>query len=367
MRFSVSKVAFVDAINTVMSATSSRENDAYGAIQIEAHEIDQLVHIRAVSYEMAMATRVAAVVESDGITMVPARVLSSVARVTQGTEVDCELIGQELHFGGSKSTMMCRILSDATFPYPKIAPPVEFAIIDSALFKKGVQMASTCAVKGTILMAYAGLRVQSKDGEVTLVGCNGGRAVRMVVGESDIPFEGILPQKAAAVALKLASRGENITLSGDDNRIGFRAGDFVLHAVQLAGAYPEVERILPKEPTTTAKVSLPELLGMVARVKAVAKSGAADLVKINLTTEEEAVTIVCNGPLGSVRESISATVEGPLVVDVQYAWNFFADMAAFLDSEIDTVIGFVGDRANALLVQQGAWMYMAMPIVQRQH
>jgi hypothetical protein len=60
-------------------------------------------------------------------------------------------------------------------------------------------------------------------------------------------------------------------------------------------------------------------------------------------------------------ERLAAEVEGDLIPRAVFKWNFLADVATWSEGDIIT-LGFVGEKNNALFVENDNWKYMAMGI-----
>jgi DNA polymerase-3 subunit beta len=361
VRFSVNKTMFNAAIATVSVASeASSLSDILGAIQLTAK--DGHLNIRAVGGQIAMDTHITADVSDEGTVMVPSAVLGSVARAAQGADIEVELRGSELTFLGSRGESGCRVLADSGYPYPALDAPTEIGEVDGSTLADAVHKASACAVKG-VHIVYAGLRLRARAGVTSVVGCDGNRAVRTEIGMArcDI-FEGIIPAKAAAIVGRLASGRDSASLSGDKNRIGVTVGGYHMRAVQMEGAYPEIEKLFPKTLSTTVKVDAIEFLGAMDRAKSVAKLSLKDFQpNVSLLVGESTVSISCRSEVGSMDERLAAEVEGDLIPRAVFKWNFLADVATWSEGDIIT-LGFVGEKNNALFVENDNWKYMAMGI-----
>jgi DNA polymerase-3 subunit beta len=165
---------------------------------------------------------------------------------------------------------------------------------------------------------------------VTLVATDGHRLSMVECEnplESPVAYKALLPRKAMAELLKLASDAEDKTaavdFSGDDNHLFFQLGSRLLISRKLTGNFPDFERVLPKSHSHTVELDREELRATIERVSQFADERSR-AIKMRFA-DNEATIHSSLSESGESEESLAVEYGGPTVeigFNAQYLIEF---------------------------------------------
>ena len=237
------------------------------------------------------------------------------------------------------------------------------ATVPGELFSSVVQVPASVARQADASTTLAGVHVVVGESAIRLDGCDG---IQAVVAYADLSSErdGLsdktdanLPAGALADLARHVTADEDVEVIIGASRAAIicRAGEFYLQ--QVAGDYPDVEKLIPKENAASAVVPN-ELFRQSLKAVAVLSRQQRGINPMRVTLEEDAVVLDYKGPersgveaLASGTARIAAETELPAggthaVVDV----GFIASHAAAVPSGADLRVG-LGGPANPITVR----------------
>jgi DNA polymerase-3 subunit beta len=261
---------------------------------LEADPADGL-RLIATNLDLTVSRRVRASVSTAGRTTVPARLLADyVALLDRGKQVSLSLTssGHKLHLACDRYEANISTLPADDFP---TTPTVNSTIrieVDGAVFRTAIEQVVFAAAPDDTRPVLAGALLRLDTGLLTLAAADGFRlAVRTVtLADTTTRAAWIVPARTLVeVAHSLPSApGLPVTLSGTagDHQLHVALGEVEIISRLIDGQFPDYERIIPRESTTTIILSTADLL-RATRVAAVFARDNSNVVRLECTTPPE--------------------------------------------------------------------------------
>jgi DNA polymerase-3 subunit beta len=158
----------------------------------------------------------------------------------------------------------------------------------------------------------------------------------------------IVPKKTIENILKVIDTKSDVVISFSNERIRVACGSTVLISKLIDGSFPDYQRVIPSEFSTTAVVDIRDLTAALDRISSVAEKGRA--TRFSFEAGKVAVETV-NSSAGTASEDVSCIFEAePLKIG--FNSRYVMDILDSLNSE--TVEFRLGDPgAPAMLVPSG--------------
>jgi DNA polymerase-3 subunit beta len=261
---------------------------------LEADPADGL-RLIATNLDLTVSRRVRASVSTAGRTTVPARLLADyVALLDRGKQVSLSLTssGHKLHLACDRYEANISTLPADDFP---TTPTVNGTIrieVDGAMFRTAIEQVVFAAAPDDTRPVLAGALLRLDTGLLTLAAADGFRlAVRTVtLADTTTRATWIVPSRTLVeVAHSLPSApGLPVTLSGTagDHQLHVALGEVEITSRLIDGQFPDYERIIPRESTTTIILSTADLL-RATRVAAVFARDNSNVVRLECTPPPE--------------------------------------------------------------------------------
>ena len=287
--------------------------------------------------ELGIRTSCPAVIARTGATTIPARRLLDYVRLLPDAEVAVKVLENDsvrLVCGRSKTRMAG--MSRENFPeLPKMPPVVTripAKVLASAISKTIFAIAgeeSRYTLTGSLLLI--------KEASLVMVTTDGHRLAYVEIQHA---FEGIsgewralLPRKAMAELLKLASEGEDslvIDFSNDENHLFFQCGHRLLISRKLTGQFPDYKRVLPTEASQGVVLNRAEASAAIRRVAQFADDRSH---AIRLEAKSGELVLSSNtSEVGESEESLAVSYSGE-TVKVGFNAQYLLDFLGVVDSE----------------------------------
>jgi len=287
--------ALADALATVGRVVPGKSTlPVLTNLLLEADPADGL-RLIATNLDLTVSRRVRASVSTAGRTTVPARLLADyVALLDRGKQVSLSLTssGHKLHLACDRYEANISTLPADDFP---TTPTVNSTIrieVDGAVFRTAIEQVVFAAAPDDTRPVLAGALLRLDTGLLTLAAADGFRlAVRTVtLADTTTRAAWIVPARTLVeVAHSLPSApGLPVTLSGTvgDHQLHVALGEVEITSRLIDGQFPDYERIIPRESTTTIILSTADLL-RATRVAAVFARDNSNVVRLECTPPPE--------------------------------------------------------------------------------
>jgi DNA polymerase-3 subunit beta len=279
--------------------------------------------------EIGICSSCPAVVKKPGATTIPARTLLDYVRLLPDAEIALKVAenhSANLTCGRSRS----RIAGMSRENFPEIAKmPAQLTKIPVSLLSNVITKTIIAVASEESRYTLTGALMLVKEESLVMVTTDGHRlafidAAHHFDGISG-QIKGLIPKKAMAEILKLASEGADseVDFATDENHLFFQVGKRLLVTRKLTGQFPDYERVLPAQKGNSVVLNREEAMAAVRRVAQFADD-RSHAIRLELTPDE--LKLAASGSdAGEGEESVPIEYHGEKVkvgFNSQYLLDF---------------------------------------------
>jgi len=339
MKLAIERSALLRGLSHVQSVVERRNTiPILSNILLEA-DGNQL-RLTATDLELSMVETLPASVSQPGATTVLAHTFFEIVRkLPDGAQIELNSVDADtmaISAGRSNFKLSCLpkedfpVMTDGEMPHQfGIGPDTLKRLIETTRFAM-----STEETRHYLNGIY--LHLVEEDGKTLLraVSTDGHRLAKVDVpcpaGAEDIPSV-ILPRKAVGEISKLADSAEDlITIGLSESKIRMTAANATMTSKLIDAAYPDYQRVIPKENDIALSVGRDEILAGVERVATLA-SDKTRAVKLHASGSTLKL-LVSNPDAGSAEEELEVDFGGePL--EVGFNSRYLTDILGQVDGE----------------------------------
>ncbi|MCC6446742.1 MAG: DNA polymerase III subunit beta [Armatimonadetes bacterium] len=336
MKVTCSRKDFYEGMQTVGRAVSGGRSTlpVLSNVLLKTEGSDRL-RLLATDLEIGMDLSVPAIVEAEGATTAPARILTEMLSTLPESEVYMEVDEKDtIHLKCQRSDYNILGLSADEFPMlPEVAEGSGFTIQQALLREMLRQTIFAVATDETrpfltgVLMVLNGanLRLVATDTHRLAL-----RSAEILSGRDSA--SAIVPARAMNELQRVLVNEEGPVVEANiaDNQIVFTMDGFRLNSRLIEGQFPNYERVIPSSHDKRLTMQTDELSKAVRRASIVARESANRL--IFATDEDKLILTAESGEVGRAREEVEMTREGG---DIKIAFNakYLADVLNVMDFE----------------------------------
>ncbi len=361
MKFRITKEHFLNGLNQVQHVVSSKSTlPILSNVLIEAR--DGELKLTTTDLDVGVSGTVAAEVETEGATTLPARRLAGIIRELPSNDISVEVDGKNNAVIRSGPSYFKIIGLDAgEFPQlPDLSDSREFTMTQKML-KEGLRRTSYAISNDETRYVLNGIFASFKDAKVTLVATDG-RRLAMVSEDLEFPqsqeIDVIIPSKAVAELQRLLGDEGEVRLYVSESQIAFEVDDAVLVSKLVEGNYPNYRQVIPGKAASRIIIDRETLLSTVNRVSLLS-SDKQHSVRFHFS--QDTINISSSAQdVGEAQESIPVKYEGE---EFQLAFNPDYLMAPLRNLDNDEVYLDLTNAVTAgVLRVEGSFLYVIMPM-----
>lgn len=363
MKLSIARSELLEALNIVSKGMSSRSTlPILSGVLLNA--VEGFLSLQSTDLEVSVKHACPALIEDEGQTVVPGKLLGDIVRSLPEAAVTLETDGDVVVVRCLQSSFTVRTLNPNDFPkFPEIAVEKSVSLpasVMSSMVKrvsKAVSRDETRAVLTGVLLVIEGaqLRMVATD------------SYRLAVAEAliDQPaaedIEVVIPGRALEEAIRLASSTDKVVLGMSSNQIVFEFGETIFVTRRIEGSFPNYKQLIPKEAATSVIVATDELAAAVKRVSLLALHNTP--LRVSVQSEDQTLSLsATTQDVGDASEDLMSKVDGQ---DVEIAFNhtFLTDGLASINTET-VKLEILSPLKPGLLrsVGEEEFLYLLMPV-----
>lgn len=328
MRFTVSKSALVQLVQTVSKAVAVRTTkQVLSGILLEAND-DKLI---ATAYDLELGIQNTVFSDENsklsiadaGSIVLPARYFSDVIKKlpadTVSIHVDSHYMTEiksgsaEFHLHG---------IDAAEFPkLPTFIGTVPITI-SSDVLKELIRTTAFATSSSEVRPILTGIFLQYQGSKLTFTATDGLRlATQSIVlqNTTDRNWSAVIPGKSLLELAKILPEADaSVTVQFTGSHSLFALDNTYFYTRLIDGSYPDTSRIIPTQYKTEVLLPTDDILGAIDRAALIAPSRENHMVRLEIRDAE--IIVSSSSPeIGNVTESVLCTSkEGP---DIQIAFN----------------------------------------------
>jgi DNA polymerase-3 subunit beta len=322
MKVTVLQENLARGLGTVSKAVSPRSTLPVLANILIASDEGRL-RLSATNLEMGITCWIAARIEEEGSTTVPARTFSDLVATLPGDQVLLKLDTQTqtLNVRGGTSTNDIKCIDAQEFP-PMPVPDFDGAVqINVGDFREMIHQVAFAASSDEARPVLMGVLVQVEKDKLTMAAADGFRlSVRKAVlsTPSPAPVSAIIPAQALKELARVATDSEEpiyMVMPKGRGQVVFRVKDVEVVSQLIDGTFPDFQQIIPRSYKSRTLVSTSSLLKACKQAEIFAREGS-NVARLNIKTAQsemqpsEVEISATSEETGKNETIVEATVDG---------------------------------------------------------
>lgn len=299
--------------------------------------------------------------ESDGATVLPAKLASDIVRALGAGKVEVETSDDNVSISAGRSQFSLRPLS--VDDYPRLPAPAASAVtLPAAAFGEALRQVVRAASTDEARPILTGVLLAAEGDGLRLVATDSYRlAVRDLRGTSVLATDQkvLVPSRALNELARLLGGATELTLRLGERDATFEVGSTRLTTRLIEGEFPNYRQLIPASYPNKLTVSKDSLLEAIRRVRILAKD--ATPVRLELGTDHVRLSAITQD-VGNASDDIDASLVGSEIT-VAFNPDYLSsgvDAATSEDVTLETL-----DSLKAAVVREVGnpdFLYLLMPV-----
>ena len=314
MKFTVNRNLFLDNLNNVMHAISSRATiPILSGIKLNLTETELLLtgSDTDISIEIKIPVSEDLTVESTGSIVLPARFFSEIIRKLPGKEFSLEVKESfQTQIISENSEFTINGLDANNYPRLPEIPDESSFVISGKTFREIINETQFAVATQESRLVLTGVHFTFSPDKIHAVATDShrlsSRALTLETGpqtKTDL----IIPGKSLLELARIIGETDpEIKVCPGENQVLFEIGNILFYSRLLEGSYPDTERLIPTDSTTTVEFDLMELSSALDRASLLTHAGRNNVVDLTLDTEKQSAKLSGeSAEIGNVEEDVS--------------------------------------------------------------
>lgn len=314
MKFTVNRNLFLDNLNNVMRAISSRTTiPILSGIKLDLSD-DELIMTGSntdISIEIKIPVNEDLTVASTGSIVLPARFFSEIIKKLPGNDFSFEVKESlQTQIKSENSEFTINGLDANNYPrLPEIGSASTFKLSGKTL-RNIINETNFAVATQESRPILTGVRFVFAPDRIKAVATDSHRLSQRELALKQGPktkADLIIPGKnLTELARIIGETDPEITVNSGANQVLFQIGNLSFYSRLLEGTYPDTDRLLPTESTTTVTFNLQALSHALDRASLLTHAGRNNVVKLTLDADKQSIKLQGNSPeIGNVEEEIA--------------------------------------------------------------
>ncbi|CAI2546945.1 Beta sliding clamp [Apilactobacillus kunkeei] len=347
MKFSIKRSAFIQGINMVSRAISSKTTiPILTGLKLSASNEGLILtgSNADVSIETVIDRNDAdneLIIEEEGSIVLPARFFSGIVKKLPSDKMTLSVAnGFQTEITSGTSSFTINGLDAADYPHlPEIENDNEISL-SGDVFKEIINQTVIAVSNQESRPILTGVHFVLKDGTLFAVATDSHRLSQRKVALPDNQgeYDVIIPGSSLSELSKMISDDtENVKMKITENQVLFTIDNTYFYSRLLEGTYPDTSRLIPKDSETNVQFDAYELLGAIERASLLSHESRNNVVKLTIKANVKQVTISGNSPdVGNVEEEVESKEVAGNDLEISFNPDYMKDaLRAFGHSMIN--------------------------------
>ena len=314
MKFTVNRNLFLDNLNNVMHAISSRATiPILSGIKLNLTETELLLtgSDTDISIEIKIPVSEDLTVESTGSIVLPARFFSEIIRRLPGKEFSLEVKESfQTQIISENSEFTINGLDANNYPRLPEIPDESSFVISGKTFREIINETQFAVATQESRLVLTGVHFTFSPDKIHAVATDSHRLSSRALTLENGPqtkTDLIIPGKSLLELARIIGETDpEIKVCPGENQVLFEIGNILFYSRLLEGSYPDTERLIPTDSTTTVEFDLMELSSALDRASLLTHAGRNNVVDLTLDTEKQSAKLSGeSAEIGNVEEDVS--------------------------------------------------------------
>ncbi len=321
----------------------------------------------ATDLEVGIRCRVLGVkVDQPGLVILPTQRFGQILRSLNDEEIALEVDGDHVYVRGLHAQFKLPTEDATLFPEVPDFGATAYHVLSAADLRRGIRRTVFATDVESTRYALGGVLFEIKDDKLNLVGTDGRRLARQIIG-IDVegkpkPPEGqpVVPVKALKLLERnLQDEDPPVHLAFQGNNVLIRTEDAVIYTRLVEGRYPRYQDVFPAQ----VEVKIPLEAGSLLRATEQASIVTSEESRgVDFTFESGMLKLVSQAP-----DQGSSDVELPIAYDenpvsITFDPRYLVDALKTLDESAPVTAELIDARNAAVFKTDDDYTYVVMPL-----
>ncbi|GAA3629049.1 DNA polymerase III subunit beta [Lactobacillus hamsteri] len=314
MKFTINRNLFIDNLNNVMRAISSRATiPILSGIKLVLTD-DELILTGSdadISIEIKIPVSEDLNVESTGSIVLPARFFSEIIKKLPGKDFSFEVKESfQTKISSENSEFTINGLDANNYPRLPEIPDESSFVIGGKILREIINETQFAVANDESRLVLCGVHFTFSPNAIKAVATDSHRLSERTISLENGPqneTDLIIPGKSLQELSRIIGEADpEIRVCPGDNQVLCQIGNISFYSRLLDGNYPDTDRLLPSESTTEIEIDLAELSSALDRASLLTHAGRNNVVDLDLNTENQTVKLTgTSAEIGNVEEDVS--------------------------------------------------------------
>lgn len=347
MKFTVHRTAFIQYLNDVQRAISSKAAlEILSGIKLDLSE-DGLT-LTGSNSDISIETVISIAdekatlnIEKTGSVVLPARFFNEIVKKLPEDSLSVEVNDRfQATIRSGSAEFIINGLDPDDYPHLPEIDSREQLTLPGDVLKQVINQTVIAASKQETRPILTGIHLAIKAGQLLAVATDSHRLSQRKLtlnGDSATDYDIIVPaQSMNELAKMLGDLSEDIEIQISENQILFILGNTSFYSRLLEGNYPDTERLIPQNSTTTLEINAPAFLRAIERASLLSHEGRNNVVKLSMKSGTAQATLYSNSPeVGNVEEELTFNKLEGNDLDISFNPDYMKDaLRSFGQSEV---------------------------------
>lgn len=313
MQFTINRNLFLENLNNVMRAISSRATiPILSGIKLDLSE-EELILTGSdtdISIEIKIPVNDDLKVVSSGSIVLPARFFSEIIKKLPGKDFSFEVKESfQTKITSENTEFMINGLDANNYPRLPEIPTDSAFTISGKTFRNIINETVFAVANQESRPTLNGVNFNFSQKAIKAVATDSHRLSQRKVdldNGPDTKANLVIPGNSLVEFSRIIGETDpEITVTPGDNQVLFTIGNLSFYSRLLEGSYPDTDRLIPTSATTVVEFDLPTLARSLDRASLLTHESRNNVVKLNLNTDAQTVVMTGDSAeIGNVEEEI---------------------------------------------------------------
>ncbi len=361
MKLQVTQEHLNQALASVSRVANSR-NTLPILANVLIKTIDNRLSLSATNLDIAIVHYIGAKINEAGAITVPARLMQDFVNSLPSGVIELELTDTKLRVKTDQYDSVINGIVADDFPVMPTINESSSWTIPAQELKKGLQQVVFAASNDETRQVLTGIYIHNNNGKLFIAATDSYRLAEKEIGNSKDKVSILVPATAMQDLLRILGDFEGeVTVNHDGQQVLFRVGDIELTARLVEGQYPDYQKLIPSDFTSSITLKRSDIVN-VTKVSSLFARESAGSVTIEL--DDKTSTLNIRSVASQIGEN-TAKAEGKVNGSGSITLNsrYLLDALQVLSGE-EVFFGFNGKLEPTILKdpKDNSYRHIIMPL-----
>ena len=366
MKLRIERDALVEQLTLASRGVNARGGGLFVLTGLHLRADSDGLTVTGTDLDLTVRAQLRTEVDTEGETVVPARLLTDIARALPPGEVHIEVSGDEAQITSARAQFSVRTLPTADFPALVEASGDAITVPAGDLseaFRQVVRAASSDDARPIL----TGVLMAARGDGLRLVATDSYRLALRDLPKAQVLAAGqqvLVPSRALEELSRILDPGKDVTMRLGEREVAFEVIDEVqsarLTCRLIAGDFPSYEPLIPDSHDNRLEIERAALLDGARRLRLLARDTNAP-VRMELKPDSIELTVISQD-VGSASEEIDASYEGEATT-VAFNPDYLIEGLEAAGGDTVEIVRLDALKPAILRTPgQGEFLYLLMPV-----